>query len=416
MSPRFLILADDLSGAADCALSCLNAGLDTVVALDGAAVPAATALAIDTDSRRLGRTAAAQVNAAMLHSHAGPDTIIYKKMDSTLRGHFAAELESCLRQRMQAGARPVAIVAPAFPGAGRTTRGGRQYVNGAPVETTAVWRNENLAGRAELPAMLAAASLRVAHLDLASVRGSGLAAALRSAAHGHEAISCDAETDADLAAIAAAGQGLDAIWSGSAGLAQHLPAAAGLSGAHAACHAPSARAGAILCAVGSLADISRVQFNRLAADPGILALTLPPDELRAGEGSPAWHGHHAALRAAIDGGRDIAVLIDSAPGADLRHGLELVAALGRLLAPYLPRAGGLIATGGETARALLLAAGVPALRLAAQVEPGVPLSYAAGGAAASLPVITKAGAFGDPETLRSCRALLRERATPGVTL
>ncbi|TDG28557.1 hypothetical protein E2C05_20335, partial [Paracraurococcus ruber] len=62
-----------------------------------------------------------------------------------------------------------------------------------------------------------------------------------------------------------------------------------------------------------------------------------------------------------------------------------------------------VATGGETARALLVAAGVPALRLAGEVEAGVPLAAALGaGPVRGLPVITKAGAFGTEETLARC--------------
>ena len=66
--------------------------------------------------------------------------------------------------------------------------------------------------------------------------------------------------------------------------------------------------------------------------------------------------------------------------------------------------GALVSTGGETARALLSAMHYRALRLAGEIEPGVPLSIAVGPRA--LPVITKAGAFGNPDTLLHCHATL----------
>ena len=413
MKPRILILADDLSGAADCALSCLAAGMDTVVALDGEAPPPATALAIDTDSRRMDRSAAADVTAGMLKAHAGADTLIYKKIDSTLRGHFAAELASSLALHLRGGAHKVAIVAPAFPAAGRTTRGGQQYLHGEKVEDTAVWRNENLPGRASLPELLMAANLRVAQIGLDAVRGENLAQTMRDAAHAHDALACDAETDDDLAAIAAAGQGTCSLWAGSAGLAHHLPRAAGLALEKQSVPQAPRRSGAVICAVGSLSEISREQFLHLArAD--VADFILPPTLLRAGPDAREWWTLDAAILAAIEAGRDIAVMIDSAPGANPKEGLELCAALGRLLAPHLATARGLIATGGETARALLLAAGVPALRLAAEVEPGIPLSIASG-AAASLHVITKAGAFGNVNTLHRCRNMLRNSTFEGVS-
>ena len=49
-----LIIADDLTGAADCAVSCATAGADTVVLLDAKAAPGgATAVSVDVNSRAM---------------------------------------------------------------------------------------------------------------------------------------------------------------------------------------------------------------------------------------------------------------------------------------------------------------------------------------------------------------------------
>ena len=58
--------------------------------------------------------------------------LVYKKLDSTLRGNVAAELAAAFG----AAGRERAIVAPAFPAAGRTTVGGTQLVHGVPVDET----------------------------------------------------------------------------------------------------------------------------------------------------------------------------------------------------------------------------------------------------------------------------------------
>jgi len=63
-------------------------------------------------------------------------------------------------------------------------------------------------------------------------------------------------------------------------------------------------------------------------------------------------------------------------------------------------------TGGETARAVLGARGIRALRLLREVEPGVPFGMARDGTL----VCTKAGAFGTADTLVKCVACL-ERET-----
>ncbi|MFP3560373.1 nucleotide-binding domain containing protein, partial [Paraburkholderia sp. SIMBA_049] len=57
-----------------------------------------------------------------------------------------------------------------------------------------------------------------------------------------------------------------------------------------------------------------------------------------------------------------------------------------------------IATGGETARALLAAAGASALRVVDEIEDGMPLLECRLHGK-TLPVVTKAGGFGQPGSI-----------------
>src|SRR5262249_61647375 len=105
-------------------------------------------------------------------------------------------------------------------------------------------------------------------------------------------------------------------------------------------------------------------------------------------------------------GQDTALLLT--PGAAGSGPLDpyLVARLAQLIAPWLDRAAALVATGGETTRRLLEAAQIWGIRLTGEVEVGVPLGIGLGQRA--LPIVSKAGAFGDRHTLVRCRAALRE--------
>jgi 4-hydroxythreonine-4-phosphate dehydrogenase len=392
-APRILIIADDLSGAADCAVACCNAGLESFVALDVNGAPAEV-LAVDTDSRRLDAAEAAAVCARVVAKHAGA-ALIYKKMDSTARGHFAPEIAACLGAMRGA----VAIVAPAFPPSGRTTRNGHQLLHGSRLETTEIWRHERMTGTAFLPAMLADAGLAVARVE----RGGDLGAAFAQA-EGCNALVCDAETDEDLRAIAQAGQSLGrrVLWVGSAGLMRFLPEAAGFARSREAESEEVSRRGNVVCAVGSRSGVSREQFARLQDCEGIFCFTVAPDMLRLGPGAAAWMAQSDAVaRAALAG--DVAVRLDDAGDADPAESLRLCTALGVFLAPHVARARGVVATGGETARAVLMAAGIATLRLHGEVEAGIPLSIAPAG----LRVVTKAGAFGNAETLLECLKILR---------
>ena len=120
------ILADDLTGAADCGIAFASAGLPTFVAFADAPAPAAAqVLAIDTDSRRMAeREAVERARSAALRAHRDGARAVYKKIDSTLRGHVGAEIAATLRAESEVGrGRTIVLLSPAFPGAGRTMRG-----------------------------------------------------------------------------------------------------------------------------------------------------------------------------------------------------------------------------------------------------------------------------------------------------
>ncbi|HET6637086.1 MAG TPA: four-carbon acid sugar kinase family protein, partial [Streptomyces sp.] len=121
-----LVVADDLTGAADTAVAFAAAGLPTQVAFAGTqgahrgqAHRAPAVLALDTDSRRrTARDAAAAVTAAL--RAAPPARLRMKKVDSTLRGNIGVETTAAL-DALGCG---LALCAPAFPEAGRQTRDG----------------------------------------------------------------------------------------------------------------------------------------------------------------------------------------------------------------------------------------------------------------------------------------------------
>jgi uncharacterized protein YgbK (DUF1537 family) len=391
IADSMFILADDLSGAADCAIAAARAGLTSVVAFDGASRVRAQVLAIDADSRRRTQADARAINAALWRSESAPRRLFYKKIDSTLRGHFAAEMAAL----SDAGA-GVAIVAPAFPATGRITRDGRVLVGGVPLERTQTWIDERMSGEADVAAILRGAGLRARSVGLAAVRA-GLRAELSGevSAGRAQAIVCDAETDADLAAIAAASVGLPVYWVGSAGLAAHLPQAAGIEGR---ARLPEVGvAGPILVVVGSLSEVSRRQALSLEAGAALASFVAPPRILRAGAPDPRWQALRDSVNRALVAGGDVMIRIEGDGGGELAQGQVLCDSLARLLAPSASGVGALIATGGETARSVLSALGVNGLQMVREIEPGVPLSSALG--PRPMAVVTKAGAFGSPAAL-----------------
>ena len=398
LADSMFILADDLSGAADCAVRAATAGLSSVVLFDADTHARADVVAVDADTRELPASRARAINAAQWASRARPRRLFYKKIDSTLRGHFAEEMSALT----DAG---VAVVAPAFPAAGRTTREARVLVRGVPLEDTETWVGAGMTGEADVVAMLRGQGLEAQCVPLQAVRGDLRGELSRRVADGRiQALVCDAEIDEDLRAIAAASVGLPVYWVGSAGLAAHLPAAAGIEA-----HAPLPVVdvvGPALFVIGSFSSVSRGQAQALEEHAGPACFVAAPAMLQAGEASASWRAMRDAVRDALADGRDAVVRIGTQAGVLPGQGRALCTSLAALLAPAAPRVGALVATGGETARAVLGAFGVHGLRVVREIEPGVPLSMALaacanrfGSGLRPIPVVTKAGAFGSNDAL-----------------
>ncbi len=159
-----------------------------------------------------------------------------------------------------------------------------------------------------------------------------------------------------------------------------------------------------LVLAGSLHPASRAQVEILAATmetpPVRIALTAAGS---ASWGAVAERAGAECRRVARRGGPIIVQsTADIVPGGAAAAS-SCLAEMARSLATD-GLVDGLIATGGDTARAAAGALGAHGLRLWGEMEPGVPVGILDG--PHPLPVITKAGGFGDQGTLvRLCNAL-----------
>jgi uncharacterized protein YgbK (DUF1537 family) len=351
------IVADDLTGACDTGAVFAARGLATMVLLPDTPLPASPpeVVVMDTESRgRSAGEARSRAREAMARLAAAGAALLYKKVDSTLRGALAAELAGALE-----GARARrAVLAPSLPAQRRALVDGALRIDGRPAEDTPFARDPGFpsTGGSAL-ALLAAGGLHPAGLvPLRSVR-TGPAAVAARLARIPGCLVCDAETDRDLLTLAAAVDETPALLAGSAGFAAALAARA--SGQP---KDPPAVPGPLLAVVGSAHPLARQQAARAEAC-GVTILTPPP-----GAGSdPA-----ATVRAL----------------ADAAH---------RAIERLAPRT--VLLTGGETAYSVCRALGARALALGGETEPGVAIGRLLDGPFDGLTVLTKAGGFGDPDTL-----------------
>lgn len=396
-----LIIADDLSGAADCAIAFAGAGQSTVVALDASHDTGdAKVVAVDTDTRRLSPTRAGERTLTAWQALRQPGQRLYKKIDSTLRGNWAAEVAAL---QPHAG---LAIIAPAFPATGRTTLEGKVWVNGQALETTDTWQLEHAGRRADISALLEEVGLRVARLSLETLRGDAdaLARLIADTAGGlADALIVDAQRAEDLRTLAQVTARLPEplFWVGSGGLAREMAALPELLGSPLPLSATPRRTYApTLVLVGSLSSVSERQCAMLKARAGITELMVPPAILRQGPSHVDWAQWEARIGQVLCGGSDLLVRIGRDEAFDPAEGARLSTLLAELVKPHFPCVGGLVATGGETARAMLGAVGIGSLQLLCEIEAGVAFGHPISTREGHRPgVVTKAGAFGTDHAL-----------------
>jgi D-threonate/D-erythronate kinase len=410
---RWLILADDLTGATDCAIAFGRRGRQAVATWGNATMAShnqADVWAHDAASRSLSAEAAAARHIEVLASFPLSGRALFKKVDSTLRGQPAAEIAATLARLRSGSARVFAVLAPAFPATGRTTIGGRILVHGTLLEETELWQRDHTYANADLIDVLATAGVRAEKVALAAVRGGDLEARLAGIADkGNVVAVCDAETEHDLSLIAEAALHASpaSVFIGSAGLAHALAILDGGSGAD-PLRIPAGKFGT-LTVVGSLAGVSRAGARRLKATGAVAYFPVEPETLTGSDGNRAKMAAGIMERLAAGGDALVEISLNNSP--DLSLGPQLAQSLAAMLKVAAPVIGAFAATGGETAAAILSGFGVSGIRLVDEIEPGVSLGLTLG--SLSVPVATKAGAFGDENSLVRINERLRAVRTKG---
>lgn len=329
-----LIVADDLTGACDAAVAFAASGFKTVVPISGLA-PTCDVLAVNTETRDLEPSAIPGAIARVAHS-APPARTVFKKIDSTLRGHAAVEIQAALDDFHC----DAAIVCPAFPANHRLVREGYLFVANAP----------------DFEPVHIASRLSCRHVDLP-----GLEDAL---AGGARIVSLDAVSESDLEAIAAAIHSLriKILWAGSAGLSRAFVSATG-----ARCGAP--------CKARAVTYTHAPQ--RRPTRPLFLL----------GSDHPVTLGQQEHLRTRRPDAHVIRLPYNQVPPGKIE----------RLIADAHPEA--LVLSGGATASLVCRAIGAESIEIHQELIPGVPLGTIRGGACDGTPVVTKSGGFGPCDTL-----------------
>ena len=379
-----LLVADDLTGACDSGIAFAQYGFDTRVLFRTSVFQSGETIAVSTNSRRLTmREAAKRVEAACGMVPVAENGLLFKKVDSTLRGHVVAECDAMM---LATGCRS-GVVAPALPSQGRTVTGGRLQVR-------------DLAGSWELDIrkLFAEQGARdIALLERSRLSSPVHAAAeiMRLASTGIRYVLCDAREDDELSYIAEALMHCEdrVLWIGSAGLASFAAKSLarrrpnGVRADIVADPKDHNRPRKVLFCVGSDHAVTQMQLKHLRDVVGLQALAVSS----AGA---------VDVQAALDVADAVIFAVDTANPEPQRL-KELLQAARRCGME------GMVLSGGDTAEMVCEAVEAQEILLTFEISGGVAMGRLHGGPLDRINVATKSGGFGDQRCLEEVMNILQ---------
>ncbi|MEM2074671.1 MAG: four-carbon acid sugar kinase family protein [Zestosphaera sp.] len=399
-----LIIADDFTGANDTAAQFSKLGLRTISTLNPNLIAEYlreySVVAINTESRSDEASEAYrklyEVGLRIKHYD---DILLYKKIDSTLRGNVTEEIRG-LFDSVQPD---LVIFAPAYPKQGRTTIRGVHLVNGIPVDQTFFGRDPRTPVKSSyIPSFFSNAFEKLyTHVFLEDLRSGEF----RSRLNAYKVISFDVENENDLKTIVESLTEFNGrvLWVGSAGLSETLAY-------NVIVGSPAGKP--TLLVVGSLNDVTRGQLASFIEKFSCKLVKLSIKSLLANfeeEHSRTMSQVAEALKMGID--VVVTTSYDSTqvnegkaaasemglPSSEL--GARIAEGLGRIASGIMREFGtkafsGVFVTGGDTAMSLMKNMNVDSLEIVGEVEPGVPLLRSG-----DLYIVTKAGGFGKDSTI-----------------
>lgn len=406
MNTKYLVVADDFTGANDTGVQLRRRGHATEVIFAGNVPSEDKSVVIDTESRTVRPEQAYDM---VCNALAGVEfsrfRYVIKKVDSTVRGNIPQEIRA-----MDEALRPNLIVfAPALPGLGRTTVNGVQRLKGVEICETELSKDpRNPVEEDHLVKLLSQEYQEPIILkELTEIRSGSLTF------ENNRIFVCDAETDADLKAVIKAAQETEktVLYIGTAGLADNLMEM----------ESPS------LPALGVVASISTVTNRQMhyCEEKGYTMVKVPVHEMLAGESQMSQY--RDAVIAALKQGKDTVLLTNTSYNreememsrkAGQEKGMSLTetgdyvrSMIGRAAEEILEAVpvSGVFLTGGDTALGVMENIEAAGTEILSEILTGIPLVRVKGGRFDGLKLVTKAGAFGSDDAAAFALRKIKEK-------
>jgi D-threonate/D-erythronate kinase len=414
------LIADDLTGSLDGGLQLFRKGFPVSVYFPWVDPPplsdAPGFLVVDTESRNLSAgEAVKRTGRAVTLLDTLKLPLIYKKVDSTLRGNTGVEIAAIL----DISSFDAAIVIPALPKLGRTVKDGILLLDGIPLADTEFSQDPLSPVRSSIVSELISQGTPLECRPVsqtALTKGCKDPVGLLESYFTSDELSAgkpvvliiDSETDEDLQRVSmlAAGLGPRVLPCGSAGLLEHIAGEMENTRSSIPGTAVVRKLGSapVLIVSASMSAVTRRQIEHIVTD-GAAVRVKPDNPATLAVGKTTAKCTRQVIEA-VAKGKNV-VLDAGGRREELPGNLTEVSERSTRLLEYLSEVivkvfestangdlGGLILAGGDTAITVCKALNAGGIRITGECEPFVPAGSVIGGMADGLPVVTKAGGFG----------------------
>ncbi len=424
-----ILIADDLTGAMDTGVFLSDIYSKVSVLFDKDFISEESkqsdAIIIDTESRNIEPEKAYSVlKEYLLQIKDANSNIIYKKVDSTLRGNIGPELEAVLSQDDV----DLLLFVPALPANGRTTLNGFHYLNGKLLTESDLASDPfSPISSAYIPEIIKEkSSIKVSKIEINEIR-KGKEHILQIIDNiyksGGKVVVADAETDDDLTLIVSAidSTSYNVLPCGSAGLFSKIFEKAPKISAYNTNIQKSDKPVVVIS--GSPAQVSKLQIEQ-AERQGEYILRLDDEAITSEKKNAIAELKRAGIliKAALKEGRNVVIdaagtgkreLGDKYKGKpeELKEASRKVQdSIKCILEEVIIDAeiSGIMIFGGDTAINICKNLNTKALRILGEIEPLVPYGVFEGGNLNGVFVSTKAGGFGSDNIIGNAIDFFRD--------
>lgn len=393
---KFLIIADDFTGANDTGVKLTEEGMPVNVFFSTLNIAYNSSCVLDTETRNNSEKAAYEKVKTILNSiDVNRFDYVYKKIDSTLRGNIISELKAINESFLP----DYVVFAPALPDLGRQVINKKLFVNGVELKKTEFAYDPIKPVKidnTELILKKCFGANSVQYYSLSDLRG-GLELDLSKKCFGF-----DTENDDDLIRLTELFHNIKGkiLWVGSSGLIEGMVRKNETS-------MPA------IALVGSVSSKTRKQLLYAKAN-GLDIISLPIYEIYRSENYSKYVDQALHI---LESGRNLALVSSaSLEQANLKKTKEQFNSVGvsktemenivqRTLAGICRRVvkkfpiSGLFVTGGATAQSILRMVKAQGTVIKEEIAMGMPLLEINGGEFDGINMISKAGAFGEPSII-----------------